>query len=245
MKEMSFVEHLEELRSCLIKVLVILAVSFFACYALANPISEFLLRPLRLALSGGGAGEIIYLGILDKLLSQLQVAIWCGVIVSSPLWFYQIWSFISPGLYPHEVKVIRPFLLAGLFLFWLGVAFTHFYAFPLILQTLLQSGVDEVRAAISLKDYLLLISKILVLMGFLFQVPNILIILGFMGLVTKYSLRQSRRYIYVALAIFSALATPPDIVTMLALWFPLVALFEVGVLAVALIVHPFLERHHA
>jgi len=95
-----------------------------------------------------------------------------------------------------------------------------------------------------LKEYLVTTSKILVLLGLVFQLPNLLLILGFMGLVTKYSLREKRRYIYVAFAVLSALLTPPDPYTMISLWIPLVCLFELGVWAVAIIVHPWLERRH-
>ncbi len=246
MKEMSLTEHLEELRTCLIRVIVILFVSFFACYGLGEHISEFLLKPLRDSLQSLGPGQgIVYLGILDKVLSQLQVAFWCSIIISSPLWFYQIWQFIKPGLYEREVKAIRPFLLVGFFLFWIGVGFGYYIVFPFTFETLLSFGVSGVNATISLKDYLVLASKILVFLGIMFQLPNVMLILGFMGLVTKYSLRQWRRYVYLGFALASALITPPDIVTMMGVWIPLVVLYEVGIYAVAAIVHPFLAKHYA
>ena len=105
-------------------------------------------------------------------------------------------------------------------------------------------GVQHVEASISLKEYLVLSSKVLVFLGLVFQLPNLLLILGFMGLVTKFSLRSMRRYVYVGFAVLSAFLTPPDPYTLLALWFPLVLLFEFGILIVALIVHPYLARHH-
>jgi sec-independent protein translocase protein TatC len=244
---MSLVEHLEELRRSMINVALILVVAFFACYGIGDIIAEYLLAPLRFAITQGGgerAGEIVYLGLLDKVLSQLQVAFWSSVIISSPLWFWQIWKFVRPGLYEHEVKAVRPFILVGFLLFWSGVAFAYYLVFPFAFQTLMQFGVQGVHATIALKEYLILASKILVFMGIVFQVPNALLILGFMGLVTKYSLRKHRRYIYVALAIASAIATPPDVFTMMALWLPLVFLYELGILAVAVVVHPYLARQH-
>ena len=108
----------------------------------------------------------------------------------------------------------------------------------------MQFGVSEVSATISLKDYLVLASKVLVFLGVIFQLPNILLILGFMGIVTKYSLRGMRSYVYVGFAILSSILTPPDIITMMGLWVPLVALFEIGIIAVALVVHPYLARQH-
>ena len=249
---MSFTEHLEELRTTLIRVAVILVGTFIITYLFGAPIAEFLLQPLRDALAqrsgdlGGLASsdKIVYLGILDKVISQLQVAFWSSMIISSPLWFLELWRFIKPGLYDHELKAVRPFLFVGFLLFLLGILFGYYLVFPFTFETLLNFGVSEVQAMISLRDYLVLSSKILVLLGFLFQLPNVMLILGFMGVVTKQSLRKMRRYVYVGFAVLSACLTPPDILTMMGLWFPMMLLFEVGIWVVAFIVHPYLERQH-
>jgi len=246
LKEMSLVEHLEELRTIMVRVVLILAVSFVVCYSQGEVISELLLTPLRDALSNEtNPGQIIYLGLLDKVLSQFQVAFWSSVIVSSPFWFYQLWKFIRPGLYEHEAKGVRPFVIVGFVLFWLGICFGYFIVFPLTFETLMGFGVSNVTANISLKEYLVLASKVLVFLGIIFQLPNLLLILGFMGIVTKQSLRGMRSYVYVGFAAISAVLTPPDVITMMGLWVPLVFLFEVGILAVALVVHPYLAKHHS
>ena len=245
LRELSLVEHLEELRSVVIRIVIILAVSFMVCYSFGDVISELLLSPLRAALSDPGSkGSIVYLGLLDKVLSQFQVAFWSSLIVSSPFWFYQLWKFIKPGLYDHEIKGVRPFLVVGFFLFWLGISFGYLVVFPLTFETLMGFGVGNVTATISLKDYLVLASKVLVFLGIIFQLPNVLLILGFMGIVTKQSLRGMRSYVYVGFAALSAIMTPPDVITMMGLWVPLTLLFEVGIVAVAMIVHPYLAKHH-
>lgn len=243
MKEISFVEHLEELRTVLIRIAIILVVSFFVCYGVGEYVAEFLLSPLRTSL--GTTGKIVYLGVLDKVLAQFQLAFWSSVLFSSPLWFHQIWLFLKPGLYAKEVKVIRPFIFVGFILFCLGVCFGYFIVFPFALPTLLSFGVQNIEATMNLKDYLILSSKVLVFLGVLFQMPNVMIILGFMEVATKQSLSSIRRYVYVGFAILSAMITPPDVVTMMGLWVPLAGLYEVGIIAVALIVHPYLKRKYA
>ena len=241
---MTLTEHLEELRTMLIRVFGIIIVSFGVAYAFGNKISDVLLQPLRDVLISTSQGKIVYLGLLDKVVSQLQVAFWSSVLLSSPLWFYEVWRFIKPGLYSYEIKAIRPFLIVGFILFWIGVFFGYFLVFPMTFEILMNFGVSDVSATISLKDYLTLSSKVLVFLGIVFQLPNALLILGFMGLVTKQSLRNMRRYVYVVFAMVSAMLTPPDIVSMMALWLPMGILFEVGILAVAFIVHPYLEKQH-
>jgi sec-independent protein translocase protein TatC len=246
MKEMTITEHLEELRTTLIHITLILLGTFVLTYAFGGQISEVLLGPLRGALSklGDNSGKIVYLGLLDKVLSQLQVAFWCAILFSSPLWFFKVWQFIKPGLHAHESKAVRPFILVGFLLFSLGVCFGYFLVFPFTFETLLNFGVGDIEASISLKEYLVLASKALVFLGLVFQLPNILLILGFMGVATKQSLRKQRKYVYVAFSFVAAMLTPPDVFTMLGLWLPLAILFEVGILLVAMIVHPYLARQH-
>lgn len=245
MKEMSLVEHLEELRARVIRIVIIVIVSFGLCYSFGSEISELLLMPLREVLGGKiYDGQIVFLGVLDKVVSEFQLALWSSIIVSSPFWFYQLWLFIRPALYDNEAKVVRPFLLLGFFLFWSGICFGYFIVFPFAFETLMGLGAKNITAMISLKEYIILSLKVLVILGLIFQLPNVLIILGFMEVVTKYTLRSARRYVYIVFAIVSAGLTPPDVVTMMTLWIPLVMLYEFGVIAVSLIVHPYLKRKH-
>ncbi len=240
---MTFIEHLEELRTRLIRILIVLAVSFGLCYYFSTNIQEFLLVPLRQAI--GPTGKVVFTGLLDKVLAELQIAFWSSVFFASPLWFREVWLFIRPGLYPSEIRAIRPFLFVGFLLFILGVSFGYYVIFPFTFKTLITAGVSNVEAMLNLQDYLLLSSKVLVFLGLLFQLPNVIVILGFMGLVTKYSLRNIRRYLAVAFAVAAAVITPtPDILSMMCVWIPMMILYEIGIIAVALIVHPYLKKKH-
>ncbi len=243
MKEMSFIEHLEELRTRLIRILIILFASFGICYYFSTEIQEILLAPLRQAI--GTNGKVIFTGLLDKVLAELQIAFWSCVFLASPLWFREIWLFIRPGLYETEVKAVRPFIFVGFFLFLVGISFGYFVIFPFTFKTLISAGVTNVEAMLNLQDYLVLASKVLIFLGLLFQLPNVIVILGFMGLVTKYSLRNMRRYLAVAFAVAAAVITPtPDILSMMCVWIPMMILYEIGIIAVAVIVHPYLKRKY-
>ncbi|OFZ68620.1 MAG: hypothetical protein A2451_16585, partial [Bdellovibrionales bacterium RIFOXYC2_FULL_39_8] len=163
-----------------------------------------------------------------------QVAFWAAIIFSSPLWFNEIWQFIRPALHPHEEKVVRPFMLIGFVLFWLGILFGLLVVFPLSLKLLMEFGVGDVAAMLGLKEYLLLASKVLVFLGLMFQLPNIILILDFVGIINLRYLKEIRRYVYVVFSIIAAILTPPDIFTMLLMWIPLIALYEIGIFLVFL-----------
>lgn len=209
-----------------------------------DDITEFLLFPLRAALLTQSSSKVVYLSIFEKALVQFDVSILWAIVFSSPILFFQLWGFIRPGLHDHEVKVVRPFLIFGWALFIIGMAFGYYIVFPFAFKFLIGYGVKDVEATIGLRSYVSLASQILLLLGVMFQFPNILLILGFMGLVTKQLLARLRRFVYVGLAVVAAVFSPPDVLSMIAVWIPLCVLYELGILLVALIVHPYLKKVH-
>lgn len=242
-KEMTMIEHLDEFRTMLIKVLVILFVGFGSVYSFSDQLSSLLLAPLKTAI--GTKGQIVYLSVFDKVIVQLQLSFWSAIILTSPFWFWQLWNFIKPGLYAKEIKLIRPFMISGFLLFCLGVTFAYKVVFPFTLDVLIHFGTEDVAASISFKDYIVICIKALVLFGLLFQIPNVMVILGFLEIVTKQSLAKIRRYAYVAFTVLAGIVTPPDVVSQIMLLLPLVLLYELGILAVAVIVHPYLYKKYA
>ena len=167
MKEMSLTEHLTELRTRLIRIAIILIVGFGVCYSQGELIQDILLAPLRNAL--GSEGKVVFIGLLDKVLTQFQLAFWSSVIFSSPLWFRELWLFIKPGLYEKEIKIILPFVFLGFILFCAGISFGYFIVFKYTFETIMNFGVTNIEATISLKEYIVLASKVLVFLGILFN----------------------------------------------------------------------------
>ncbi len=241
---MSFWEHVEDLRKVVMRIVWILVIAFVLTTYFVDDITEYLLLPMRNSLHDTKSGILVYHSIFEKAWVQVDVSIWWAIMISSPFWFYQIWSFIKPGLHPHEIRAVKPFMILGWILFLSGMAFGYYIAFPAVFKFLASVGAHDIQANINLRDYISTSSQILLFLGFIFQVPNILLILGFMGIVTKQSLRKMRRYIYVGLAIFAAIFSPPDVISMIAVWVPCCALFEIGVLLVAWVVHPYLHGVH-
>jgi sec-independent protein translocase protein TatC len=263
-KDMTILEHFVELRSVLIKILAILSFGFILSYAMSSVLVKQVVSPLNQALAEANflsqsntviessdlssiqktKHSLVYLNVFDQVLSELSLAFWFSLIMTAPFWFYQIWSYILPALYDDEVKIVRPFFVMGFFLFFLGVWCCHQIFLPNLVKLLLAWGNSEVTAMLSLRDYVGIAIKLYVFTGFIFQIPNVLLILGFMGYVTKPWLKKMRSYIYVGLGILAAILTPPDVVTLIAIWVPMVILYEFGILCVGWIVHPYLYARH-
>ena len=223
-------EHLKELLLTCIKIALIIFVGFIICSSYGDQIASFLLIPLRDALKPNE--QIIFTGILDKIISFFQISFYASIIFSSPFWTFQIWSFIKPALYEKEIRLVRPFIIISFLLFLSGVLFGYYVVFPSTFSLLLNFGVSDVLAMPNLKTYLIFSIKVLVFLGFIFQFPMVIFILGLLNIVTYQSLKKTRPYTYIVLAIISAIFTPPDVLTMFCLWIPLIILFEIGTVSI-------------
>ena len=148
-------DHLEELRKRIIRVIIILVISFGICYTFSTHIQEFLLAPLRAAL--GTDGRVIFTGLLDKVLAELQIAFWSCVFLASPFWFREAWLFIKPGLYDKDIKAIRPFVIVGFLLFLSGVAFGYYLIFPFTFEARISTsaGLKDFQAMLNFTEYLM------------------------------------------------------------------------------------------
>src|SRR5712691_3323848 len=147
---MSFLEHLEELRQRLIRSLLALVVAFAACWNFHEQIFHFLTQPLR---AWDPNIKFIYTGPSDALMLSMKMAFFVGIFVASPYILYQIWAFISPGLYPHEKGYALPFILFGTLFFVGGAAFGHFVLFPVTFRFLGQFGGSDMQFLPKIDEY--------------------------------------------------------------------------------------------
>lgn len=221
-------EHLEELRTRLIRSLIALAVGTGLCYNWAEGIFKELLRPLIINLPGNS--RLIFTELTEAFLTYFKVAIFGGFVLASPVIFYQLWKFVSPGLYRKERKVI----LAGAVLstagFLAGMAFGYFVAIPQVFSFFLSFGRSLIVPMPSMKESLSIILRLLLIFGVMFELPLIMYLLGRAGILTPLLLRKGRKMAVVGILLLAAVLTPPDVVSQVLIAIPLYALFEVGIL---------------
>lgn len=236
-KGQSLYEHLGELRIRLIYSAYILIVATGICYGFSEAIFNFIRAPIQPYLPNGG---LIYTGPLDKFIAHIKISFVCGILVSCPFWLYQVWKFVAPGLYSREKKYMVGFIFSGTCLFLLGAAFSYWVVLPMAFHFLMNFGGDIDKPMISIDHYLGFFSQMCLMFGVSFELPLIISLLGMFGLVSQQFLKEKRRYAVMILAIISAIITPPDLMSMIMMLVPMVALYELGVVMVG-----FFERQRA
>lgn len=233
-KEQSLLDHLAELRSCLIHAFAGIFICTAICFYFHEELLSFVRKPIEPFLKQTGGG-LVFTSPIDKIVAAIKVSLLAGVILSTPFWVYQVWRFISPGLYRSEKRIGVFFLFTGSALFVLGCTFVYYLVFPLALEFLLNFGDGKDQALITIDKYIGFFFSTTLLFGLAFELPLVLSILAFLGLVDRDFLKEKRAYAYVTLAFVSAFLTPPDPLSMLILLVPLIFLYELSIFMVGFI----------
>lgn len=226
--DMPFLDHLEELRRRLIK--CILAVIILAGGAFY--FADQLFRWIQIPLDGV---PLHNMQVTGTFYAYLKMSIFAGVIGALPVIFYQLWRFISPGLYRRERLMIIPIVAISTLLFLLGGSFCFLIVLPTSLQFLLGFADELVTNLITIDSYIGFASLLIIAFGFGFQLPIVAYFLAKMGLVSHRVLMKGRSYAVVAILISAAIITPPDVFTQLLLAIPLYILYEISILVVYLV----------
>ncbi len=225
-------EHLEELRRRLIRALVAVAVGAAFCYAWAEELYRALLRPLLIQLPPDS--HLIFTELTEAFLTYFKVALLGGFILASPVVSYQVWRFVSPGLYRKERKIVLVFSLWSTVAFLAGMAFAYFVAVPGIFSFLMSFGRSVIVPMPSMKDSLSLILRMLLIFGAMFELPLVLYLGGRAGILTPALLRKGRKVAAISVLLLAAVLTPPDAVSQLIVSVPLYLLYEAGIFLCAL-----------
>lgn len=228
--------HLLELRSRLIKAILALAVVLAALVPFANRLYAWLAAPLVSRLPDGA--HLIATEVASPFVTPLKLAFYAALFISMPVILYQLWAFVSPGLYKHEKRLARPLLVATLILFYIGCAFAYFLVLPAAFRFLTAVTPQGVEMMTDITHYLDFVMLMFFAFGLCFEVPVAVVVLAAVGVVDLDKLRKGRRYAIVGAFAIAAVVTPPDITSMIMLAVPMCLLYEVGVLAVRWLLKP-------
>lgn len=222
-------DHLTDLRVCLVKSAWAIAIAAIACWNFADKILEAIAKPVAPYLPNG---KLVFLNPTDMFVAHMKLAGLAGLVLACPVWLYQLWKFISPGLYSHERKYSLMFVGASVFLFMFGCTFCYLLVLPAGLKFLLEFGSNAGQAMITLPEYMSFFVTMILVFGLAFELPMVIVVLGLFGIVDQKFLREKRRYAVVILAVAAAVVTPPDVLSMMMLLVPLWLLYEASILVV-------------
>lgn len=236
-EEMSLWSHINEFRQRVIYILLAFFAIFMICFfGLSQPLYDYLAEPMRKALVGQGHEASLYFSsVFEPVLTRIKLSMWAAIFFGFPFTFYQIWAFVAPALYKGEKKIALPILIGTPVLFFLGAAFARHVLFPMAWGFALSFARPETAASLGLDsligyaNYLSISIRLILAFGICFELPLVLLILIHLGTITTDSLVRFRRYAIVLSFVVGAFLTPADIISMLALAFPLWGLYELSI----------------
>jgi sec-independent protein translocase protein TatC len=242
MPTMGFLDHLEELRRRLVYSILAVGVGFGACWGFREKIYAIMQKPIMEALRSHNFPEkLVYLNPVDPFNLYLKIAALAGLFLTSPFVLYQVWMFISPGLYRNEKRYVMPFMGSTIALFSLGGYFGYRIVYPRALEFLIGFG-SQFAPMITISEYTSLFLSIILGMGLIFEMPILIFFLALMGIITAGFMWKNFRYAILVIFIIAAIVTPsPDIMSMCIFAAPMLGLYIISI-GIAYIVHPKQRR---
>lgn len=229
---MSFLKHLEEFRKRFIVSLAAALAGFLVCYGFKEQIFTIMAHPLIKVMPD--SGNLAMLNVSEGFFTYLKLAFFAGIFVASPVIIYEIWAFVSPGLYNKERRAIVPFFILSVILFIGGVLFGYFVVFPYGYKFLLNYATGQIVATLSIGWYISFAVKLLLAFGIIFQLPLLLFFLNRIGVVGVEALRKNRKFAFLGAFLVGAVLTPPDVITQAFMAAPLFLLYEMSIWMIAI-----------
>ena len=226
-----FVGHLIELRNRLMKALLSILLIFIALVYFANDIYSFVAAPLIANLPS--TATMIATDVTSPFIAPFKLTLFVALFAAIPMILHQVWSFIAPGLYQHEKRMLMPILASSILLFYSGIAFCYFVVLPIILGFFTNTGPDMMTLAPDISSYLSFALKLFFAFGIAFEIPVAIMLLCWSGATTTKSLKEKRPYIVVGVFVIAMFLTPPDVLSQTLLALPMLLLFELGLILAA------------
>lgn len=230
---MSFLDHLEELRSRLIRMLLVLMIVGFGGFFVADPVIQWLLYPLKLV---HPPPKLIFLTAPRLFMVRFWVGMGAGIVVALPYIFYEVWAFLGPALFPREKRIALYLLGPSVLFFLMGLAFAFFVVIPMGLNFFLQVGALDIEAQLEIGEYIMFLLRLCLGFGLIFQLPVVVVVLTHFGIVGPELLLHYWRHAIVAILIVAMVLTPPDVMSQLLMAVPLIVLYFISIGASALVV---------
>ena len=228
MSNESISSHLLELRSRLIRVNICLGILSIAGIPFASEIYSFVASPLLNILPEGSS--MIATQVTSPFMAPIKLVLFVALLVTMPYLFYEVWMFMSPGLYKNEKTFIAPLMASTSILFAAGVAFAYFIVCPIIFKFFIASAPNSIQVMTDISQYLNFVIKLVFAFGIAFEIPIATFLLIKSGIMKKDALVNSRPYLVILFFVMGMLLTPPDIFSQLFLAIPMWILFELGLL---------------
>jgi len=241
--QMPFTAHLAELRSRLIKSVLAIAVAFSVCYAYVEEIFVVLSAPLR----GLHVRGLVLIGtaVTEAFFIKLKIAFFAALILASPVLFWQAWQFVAPGLYEHEKRYTRSFVFFGTMFFIAGALFCFEIVVRYGLGFLLRRYEEiDIQPLLQVGDYLSVVTRLVLAFGIMFELPVLAFFLARVGVIDHRFLIRHGRYAVIAIALFAAVLTPPDLIAQVLLMAPLTVIYGLSIVA-AYLARFWLHRREA
>ena len=225
-----FTDHLEELRTRLIRSSIAVGIGFVVSYGFKEKIFKILIHPLISVMPANS--KMIFTGLPEAFFTYLKVAFLTGLLVASPVVIFEFWMFVSPGLYKKEKTLLIPIIILSSIFFLGGALFGYFIVFPYGFKFFLGFANENIQALPSMSEYLSFAAKMLLAFGLVFELPLVITFMARLGIVTVDFLKKNRKYAILLFFAVSAILTPPDVVSQIMMALPLMLLYEVSILGV-------------
>ena len=226
--DMTYIGHLKELRSRIIRIFLFAGFILICCLPFTNNIYAFVSDPLIELMPVGS--KMIATEVASPFIAPLRVTIYTALLISIPYFFIELWGFIAPGLYKKEKAFVAPLIISSTILFYFGIIFAYFVVSPIILSFFISAAPDSIQVMTDINKYLDFILKLFFAFGFAFEIPVATFLLITTGLISKERIKKMRPYLIISFFIIGMFLTPPDIFSQLFLAIPMWVLFEIGLL---------------